>query len=223
MFEQEIELEKQSSSVVPLLLIVGLIVSIVGVSVYFLLENRKVLTLQEATPIVASSLESQAPPTLHFHTGIIKASVDERPHDPHYRLLEKLGFIKIGKDNDWKTPVSLTPKGEAFLGELTGVQKSEEKDKTQSYTIPVAQRKMVEISKISMQSPTRALVEYSWKWEPNKMGDLLDAAGPNVKSFNTWDRATLIQKYGANFYHDAPTKVVLAMVKTDKGWQIALE
>jgi hypothetical protein len=82
---------------------------------------------------------------------------------------------------------------------------------------------MVEISKISMQSPTRALVEYSWKWEPNKMGDLLDAAGPNVKSFNTWDRATLIQKYGANFYHDAPTKVVLAMVKTDKGWQIALE
>ncbi len=83
MFEQEIELEKQSSSVVPLLLIVGLIVSIVGVSVYFLLENRKVLTLQEATPIVASSLESQTPPTLHFHTGIIRVSVREKPHAPH--------------------------------------------------------------------------------------------------------------------------------------------
>jgi hypothetical protein len=223
MFEQEIELEKKSSTVVPLLLIVCLIVSIVGVSVYFLLENRKVLTVQEVTPIVASSLESQAPPALHFHIGVIKASVDEKPHDPHYRLLEKVGFVKMGKDMEWKTPVSLTSKGQEFLASLTGVQKFQDKDKTDVYTVPVAQRKLVEISKISMQSPSRALVEYSWKWEPNQMGELLDAAGPNVKSFNTWDRATLIQKYGANFYHDAPTKVVLALVKTDKGWQISME
>ena len=39
-------------------------------------------------------------------------------------------------------------------------------------------------------------------------GDLFDAAGPAVKAFNTWDRSTLIDKYGANFYHDpAPTRV----------------
>ena len=44
-----------------------------------------------------------------------------------------------------------------------------------------------------------------------------------VKSFNTWDRATLIQKHGANFYHGEPTKVTLALMKTDKGWQIATE
>ena len=43
MFEQEIEMEKRESSVIPLLMIVGLIVSIVGIAVYYLLENRKVL------------------------------------------------------------------------------------------------------------------------------------------------------------------------------------
>ena len=48
-------------------------------------------------------------------------------------------------------------------------------------------------------------------------------AGPAVKAFNTWDRATLIQKYGAAFYHEAPKSVVIAAMKTDKGWQIATE
>jgi hypothetical protein len=223
MFEQEIEMEKRESSVVPLLMIVGLIVSIVGIAVYYLLENRKVLSVPEAAPIVISALEAQGPAVLHFRTGIIKASVDEKTHDPHYRLLEKAGFIKIGKDVDYKTPVALTPKGEAFLAELSGVQKSQDKDKSDLYTLPVAQRRLVEITKITMQSPSRALVEYTWKWETNKLGELLDASGPMVKGFNTWDRATLIQKYGANFYGEAPTKVVLAMVKGDKGWHVAAE
>jgi len=74
-----------------------------------------------------------------------------------------------------------------------------------------------------MISPIRATIDMTWKWSPNQLGDLLDAAGPMVKSFNTWDRATLIQKHGANFYHDAPTKVTLALDKTDNGWQTATE
>jgi len=53
--------------------------------------------------------------------------------------------------------------------------------------------------------------------------DMFDAAGPAVKAFNTWDRSRLINKYGAHFYHEAPSKVVLALMKTDKGWQIATE
>jgi hypothetical protein len=224
MFEQEIEMEKKESSIIPLLMIIGLIVSIVGVSVYYLLENRKVLSVQEATPILAASLDSQGPAILHIRTGIIKASVDEKPHDPHYRLLEKAGFLKIGKDAEWKTPVSLTPKGEAFLADIPGVQRSkDDKDKTELYTIPVAQRKLVEVTQISMQNPSRAIVEYTWKWEPNKLGEMLDASGPMVKSFNTWDRATLIQKYSANFYSEGPTKVTLALAKTNKGWQISVD
>ncbi|MBZ5719431.1 MAG: hypothetical protein LAO03_03530 [Acidobacteriia bacterium] len=225
MFEQELEMEKRESSIVPLLLIVGLILSIVAVSGYYLLESRKVLSNQEATSIVVDSLKAQGPATVHFVTGMVKSSVNEKPHDPHYRLLEKAGLINLGKDTGAYgtiTPVMLTQQGQALLAEL-GVTKVKEKDGTESYTVPIAERRLVGVSKVTMQGPSRAFVDFTWKWEPNKLGNLFDASGSMVKSFNTWDRATLIQKHGANFYHGEPTKVTLALMKTDKGWQIATE
>ncbi|MFY9559525.1 MAG: hypothetical protein WAQ52_04760 [Terriglobales bacterium] len=223
MFEQEIEMEKKTSSIVPLLLIVSLIIAVVGVSIYFVIQSRKVLTTAEANSVVVGILDGQGPVTLRFQTGVVKASVGEKPHDPHYRLLEKAGYLKIGKDSDWKTPISLTPKGQAFLADVTGVKKSKNKDGNDEYAVPLAQRRLVEIGKITMLTPSKATVEYTWKWETNQAGDLFDAAGPAVKAFNTWDRSTLIDKYGAHFYHQAPTKVVVALMKTDKGWQIATE
>ena len=224
MFEQEIEMEKKTSSIIPLLLIVALIIAVVGVSLYFVAESKKVLGAAEATPVVQASLESQGAPMLRFSTGLIKASVSDKPHDPHYRLLEKEGFLKIGKeDQKFRTAVSLTPHGEGFLGEVTGIKQSKDKDGNTQYIVPLAQRKLLEVGKIAMLTPSKATVEYTWKWETTKAGDLFDASGPAVKAFNTWDRSTLIEKYGANFYHAAPTKIVVGMVKTDKGWQIATE
>lgn len=224
MFEQEIEMEKKTSSIVPLLLIVVLIIAVVGVALYFVAESKKVLTAAEASPVVVASLDSQPAPMLRFETGVIKASVSEKPRDPHYRLLEKQGFLKIGKeDRNYKTPVSLTPAGQAFLGEITGVKQSKDKDGNTQYIVPLAQRKLLEVGKITMFTPSKAAVEYIWKWEPTKAGDLFDASGPAVKAFNTWDRSTLIEKYGANFYHADPTRITIAMVKTDKGWQISTE
>jgi hypothetical protein len=226
MFEQELELEKRESSVVPLLLIVSLIVVIVGVSAYYVMQSRKVLTNQEAAEVAVSVFKLQGPATLRFHTGIIKSSVDDKPHDPHYRLLEKAGLVRIGKDTGpYKTitPVELTDQGKRLLEEIPGVTKGTEKDGTQIYSIPLADRKLVAVSKITMVNPTRAMVDITWKWEPNKLGNLFDASGSMVKEFNTWDRATLIQKYGADFYHGDPTKVTLAMMKGDNGWQIAIE
>ncbi len=221
MFEQEIEMEKKNSSIVPLLLIVSLIVAVVGVSIYFVIQSRKVLTTAEANSVMVGILDGQGPITLRFQTGIVKAG--DKPRDPQYRLLEKAGYLKIGKDSDWKTPVSLTPPGRAFLADLAGVKKSKNKDGNDEYAVPLAQRKLVEIGKVTMLTPSKATVEYTWKWETNKAGEMFDAAGPAVKAFNTWDRSTLIDKYGAHFYHAAPTKVALALVKTDKGWQIATE
>jgi hypothetical protein len=154
----------------------------------------------------------------------VKASVDDKPHDPNYRLLEKEGLLKLGKDQGWKTPVALTPKGEAMLAEMKGVQKTKDKDGANIYTIPVAERELVEITKVTMSGGgTRAVVEFTWKWNPNKFGDMLDAAGTDVKAFNTWDRATLIDKYGAKYYHAEPQKAALAFAKVDKGWQIVTE
>jgi hypothetical protein len=210
-----------NSSIIPLLLIVTLIVAIAGVSLYFVLESRKVLTNAEVSPVLLASIEGQTPVTLHFATGLLKSEVDQKPHDPHYRLLEKEGYLKIGKDVNYKTPVAITPKGQTWLAEIAGVKKSKDKDNNDEYVVPVAERKLAEIGKITMLSPSKATVEYSWKWRTTPAGDLLDASGPAVKGFNTWDRATLIDKYGANFYHAAPTKVAVLLVKGTKGWEIS--
>ena len=145
------------------------------------------------------------------------------PTITHYRLLEKAGLIKLGKDTGTYgqiTPVMITSQGERLLVDLQDVSKVNDKDGTVLYVVPIAQRRLVEISKVTMNSPSRASVEFVWKWEPNKLGNLFDASGSMVKGFNTWDRATLIQKYGANFYHSDPTHVVIALVKNNAGWQI---
>ncbi|HZQ22716.1 MAG TPA: hypothetical protein VFA89_07935 [Terriglobales bacterium] len=223
MFEQELEMETKQGSVVPLLLIVALIVAIAGMAVYYLLQAREVLTQEQATPQVAASMAALGPVTTHFAVGLVKASVAEKPHDPNYRLMEKAGLIKIGKDQGWKTPVQLTDKGKSWLSEIKGIGQSKDKDGTDLYVVPLAERKLMNITKITMTGTGHANVEFTWKWETNKMGDLFDASGTMVKSFNTWDRSTLIDHYGANFYHNEPTKAVLAFAKGDKGWQIAPE
>ncbi len=227
MFEQELEMEKRESSVVPLLLIVALILSIVAVSGYFVLQSRRVLSNTEASAIAVAALNAQGPATLRFHTGMVKGSVDDTPHAPNYRLLEKAGLIKLGKDTGAYgtiTPVVLTQQGQRLFEEISGVIKTKEKDGTDIYLVPIAERKLVAVSNVKMISPERATIDLTWKWEPNKLGNLFDASGSMVKSFNTWDRATLIQKYGVNFYHADPTKVTIAVVKDDKkGWQIATE
>jgi len=221
MFEQELEMEKKSSSIIPLLLIVVLIVGIVGVSLYFVIESRKVLSTAEAMPIVLALLNGQKPASLHFETGNIPADVSDKLREPNYRLLEKEGYLKIGKPSGSKTPVSLTPQGQAFLAEIAGVKQSKNKDGNDEYAVPMGQRKLVEVSKVTMESANKAIIEYSWKWEPTKAGDLFDAAGPAVKQFNTWERTTLIDKYGAAFYHGDPTKVVVTLVKNYYGWKVA--
>lgn len=227
MFEQELEMEKRESSVLPLLLIVGLIVAVVAVAGYYLVQNRKVLTMQEATSVAETVLTQQGPATLRFHTGLVKSSVDDSATAPHYRLLEKAGLIKIGKaQGPWGAtiPIAVTPKGVDLLKQIQGVNQSKEKDGTELYIVPVAERKLVGVTNIKMINPSYATIDVTWKWNTNPMGELLDASGPLVKSFSTWDRATLIQKHGANFYHGEPTKVTLALSKNAKDvWQIATE
>jgi hypothetical protein len=224
MFEQEIELEKRESSVVPLLLIVVMILAIVGLAGYYVWQNKQVMSTADAGSVVSASLKAQGPAVVRFHTGMVKASVNEKPEDPHYRLLEKAGLLKRGKLTGRTYPIVLTSQGEKLLAEIPDVEKTKEKDNTDLYVVHLAERRLAEISKITMLSPERARVEFSWRWEPNKLGNLFEASGSLVKSFNTWDRSTLIDKYGANFYHGEPTKVALVLVKTPSNrWQVAIE
>ena len=74
-----------------------------------------------------------------------------------------------------------------------------------------------------MSGVNNATVEYKWKWLPNQMGDVFDAGGSLVKSFNLWDRQSLIDKYEADFYRGNPTKSTLAFARTDRGWKISAQ
>jgi hypothetical protein len=177
----------------------------------------------QATALVDTAISAPGPAVIHFHTGLLTPSVDLKPLDPNYKLLDKAGLVKVGKSKGRQTPVTLTSEGEKQLQTIAGLRRNREKDGTETFVVPIAQRRLVEIAKIKINNPTHAVVEFTWQWEPNRLGKAFDASGTLVKSFNTWDRATLIQKYSANFYHGEPTKAVLALVKTDKGWQIGEE
>src|SRR5262249_59817872 len=124
MFEQELEMEKRDSSVVPLLLIVALILAIVGVAGYYIIQNRQVLSMQDATRVVGSALDGQGPATLRFHTGLVKSSVDDNPQGPQYKLLQKAALVQVGKAmGTYGTtfPITLTASGQEMLKRIAGV------------------------------------------------------------------------------------------------------
>ena|SRR5689334_5007965 len=221
MFEAELELEKKSSSVIPLLLIIALAGVIVGTVGYWIIQSKKVLTPAEAGNFVAEILKAQGPATLRFHTGTIKSSVNEKPRDPHYKLLEKAGLLKVSAGKGESFEIKLTDKGDKQLAALPEFQKTQEKDGSYALAAPLAQRKLIEISKVTMNGPNIARVEYTWAWDPTPLGDLFDASGTAIKNFNIWETQTLIEKYGANFYHGNPTKTAVTLVRTDKNtWKV---
>jgi hypothetical protein len=224
MFEQEMELEKQQSAAVPLLLIIGVIVGLVGVAGYFLVQSRKVLSPTETTQVVTDVLKAQGPITVSFHTGMVRERSDESATDARYRLLQKAGILNVGKTRGEKTPVSLTAKGEELLKQIVGVTQTKDDDGNASYVVPLATRQLVQVFKVKMNGPERAAIQYSWKWQTNAIGENFDASGGKLSAFNTWDRIALIDKFGARSYQDPPVTVVVAVAKTQQGaWQVATE
>ena len=223
MFEQEIEMEKRQSAALPLLLIVGLIVALVGIAGYFLIESRKSLSPAEATQVVTNILNAQEPPTVSFHTGLVPDAYEENAKDARYRLLEKAGVITIGKPNKAeKTPVALTAKGEDLIRQIQGVKQKADEDK-HAYSVPLAVRKLVSVSSVKRTGTERAAITYTWKWVPNALGEEFDASSGKLAGFNSWERVTLIDKHGARFYGEAPTAVTVNVVNTRNGWQVATE
>jgi len=222
MFEEEIKMQKESSYFVPLVLVVVLIAVIVGTIGYFVVPSKS-LSQDQAAGLVASYLAGQGPATVHFHVGLLQPSVGEKIRDPHYRLLEKAGILKLGPTKGEKINVAFAPEAERRLAAIPGVVKTKNSDGTDAYTVPLAEHQLVTLSKITMSERDIAVVQFTWKWTPNELGNAFDAAGPLVKSFNTWDRSTLIQKYGVAFYHVEPAQAALTFVRANKGWRLAAE
>jgi len=217
MFAAEVEMEKKSSSLGPLVMIFAL-VAVVGATIFFFIKTaREVLEVPVATASVNQILKSQGNASLTFSVGTIVSSVNDKPNDPHYKLLAKAGILDV-KQKSYNTILStLTPAGEKLLAEIPGVIKGKNADGNTTYTVPLAERQIVGIDKVTMIKPHLARVEYSWKWVPNRLGKNFDASGDLVHNFNTWDRGTLIKTYGVDFYSAAPTKVSIVLMEAKDG------
>ena len=225
MFEQEIEMEKKESSIIPLLLILSLAGVIVGSVVYWVIQSRKTLSPEQANAAVSEILKKQGPVTLIFRTGTVEPSINEKPRDPHYKLMEKAGLLKTadikGKD---RVNVTLTPDGEKVITAIPELRKREDKDGTIVYFVPLAQKKVVTITKVTMSGPNLAHIEYTWQWAPTAVGDIFDTNSKLVKTFNIWDTQTLISKYDVNYYHSDPKPATINMVRGDNDqWKVATE
>ncbi len=221
MFEDELEMEKKSSSWLPLVLIVALAVAVLGAVGYFIYQGKTgKLTPDQAAAAITESLKGRTA-MLHFHTGTVVPSVNEKPTDAHYRLLERAGIVKLANGKGLAKIVTLTANGEKLVTAFPEFKPSKEADGTLLYEVPLAQRKLVTVNNITMRGLSAATVEFTWKWEPSQFGDLFDADSDSFKKMAVWDRQTLIDKYGADYYHGAANKLAINFIKGDKGWQIA--
>jgi hypothetical protein len=224
-FAAELAMENRSHNFLPMFLIAGLVLVVGGTIFYFVKGARDVLTVPVATTTINNILKTQGPATIRFSTGTVVSSVNEKPEDPHYKLLAKTGVITTAKAKSATSLiVALTGPGESLLSNINGVQKGKNPDGTTSYLVPLAGRKLISIDKVTMVKPHLAQVDYTWKWAPNRLGQEFDASGSLVKSFTSWERATLIKSYGVDFYTADPTKAsIVVMEATDGTWKPYVE
>ena len=224
LFADEVEMERKSSNLGPLIMVVALVAVVGGTIFYFFKTAQEKLSVPAATASVHSILKSQGGGQIHFSVGNVVSSVDDKPNDPHYKLLAKAGIVTV-KTKSWNSIITtLTPAGEKVLADIPSVETGKNADGNATYLVPLAQRQMVQIDSIEMIKPHLARVNYTWKWVPNRLGKEFDAAGDLVHSFNTWDRGTLIKSYGVDFYTAPPTKATVVLVEGKDGlWKPYVE
>jgi hypothetical protein len=222
MFEDEIKMEEKSSNWIPMAMAMGLVVALVGGLVYFIMESKRTVSEAEAQQLAGAVLKAQGPGLVHFHVGQVKPSVDEKPYDPHYKLLAKAGVVTLGKPTDKGINVELTTAGKDLLDQI-GAKEEKNPDGTEAYTAPLANRELVKVTKIDMLNPGRANIAYEWKWAPNSLGLDFDINSPEMQSLTNWDRLTLIQKYGAAYYKEGKIKndsIALVWDDQKKQWKL---
>jgi len=224
LFAAEVEMEKKSSNVGVYIMVAALLAVVGGTVFYFVKTSREVLTMPAATATVNQILADQGAGKVTFSVGTVVASVNEKPNDPHYKLLAKAGILDV-KQKSYNTIIAtVTPAGEKVLSEIPGVEKGKDTDGLVSYGVPLAVRQLVQIDSITMIKPHLARVNYTWKWAPNRLGKEFDASSDLVHQFNTWDRGTLIKSYGVDFYSGAPTKASVVLMETKDGvWKPYVE
>jgi hypothetical protein len=217
LFAAEVEMEKKSSSLGPLVMILALVAVVGGTIFYFVKTSREVLSQPAATAAINQILKAQGDGKVTFSVGTLVSSVNEKPNDPHYQLLAKAGILNVNKKSYNTSIVSLTAAGEKLLGQISGVEKGKNPDGNVTYTVPLAKREIVKVDTITMIKPHLARVNYTWKWAPNRLGKDFDASSDLVHNFNTWERGNLIKNYGVDFYSAAPPPVSVVLMEAKDG------
>ncbi len=221
MFEQEIEMEKkQGGGFGPVLIIILMVLVVFGGVGYLVWQGRQTLKPEEAAPIITAAWLQNGPAKVSFHTGLVTPDINETTTDPHYKLMTKLGLMTTKPAKNGSLQVDLTPEGEKRITAIPEFQKKDMKNGVALYKVPLASKEIVKIEKVTWVSPTQAQVEYTWKWKTNDLGKDFDAASPQVKAFGAYERSTLIQKYGVDFYNAPPIKETVRMSKKDGKWQL---
>ena len=215
MFEEEIRMEEKSSNIMPLLMVVALVLGVLGIAGYLINESMRTVSDEQALAAAKTVFAARGPEKVHFHVGFVKPGTGEQPFDPHYRLLEKAGLVKLSKPTYKGVNVKLTPAGTELLG-ACGAQEEKNKDGTLGYTVTLAERKLLKVTKVEMVSPRKAGVEYEWNWQPTQLGLVFDLNGPSMAKLPIYDRAVLIQKYGATYYTDAKPQTNAFMLQWDQ-------
>ena len=221
LFAAEIEMEKKSTNIVPILLIAAIALILGGTVYKFYKDATTKISQQDAATAITAILKAQAPKTVRFTTGKITPTVNDSPQDPHYKLLQELGYITtkpLDKNDKYSIEATLTPSGQQTFDAVAGVKKTTNTDGTVTYVVPLAQRKLVSIDKIEMVRPEIAQVTYSWQWEPNQLGKLFDGSSPLIKDkFTTYERSRLIDRYGVTLYNAGPNQSTIKLRPGDKG------
>jgi hypothetical protein len=208
MFESEVELEKQASLINARFILVLVLVAavVIGGGWYVWRLLNPPLTQDKAAAVIQSMLKSKGPATVEFHMG--ELVYDDDPHGPLYNLLEKAGYVTLGKAAKGGTKAEVTPLGTETFSQIPGFQKKAYSDGSEKYTVPLAERELVAVSGVAKDpnSPHKWIVAYTWKWKPNQVGEIFDINSSLVKKFGQYERSELIQKYGVDYYLAEPTK-----------------
>lgn len=219
LFAAEIAMEGKSHDFAPWLLAIALVLLLGGFIYYFISTTRETLSVAQATATVNGILRGQGPAIVRFSAGTVEPNNGQQ--DPLYKLLTKAGIVvtKPKPKDAASLLVEITEPGQTVLSNIDGVQKTM-KDQVANYSVPLAERKLVSIDKVTLLRPHVAKVDYTWEWMPNRLGREFDADGQLVQSFSAWERETLIRSYSVDFYNAAPTKTSIVLMKPgDEPWQ----
>jgi hypothetical protein len=215
LFAAEIAMEEKSYNFAPWLLATALACVLGSLVYYFVKSGSEVLSPVQATATLSDVLRTQGPAVVSFGTGTVVPANGQK--DALYKLLAKAGVVETKpKDHD-SLVVDITGPGDNVLSNISGVEKVKRNTGGTNYTVPLAERKLVSIDKVTLLRPHVAKVDYTWQWVPNRLGREFDATSELVQSFPTWDRSILIKSDGVDFYSAAPAKASMVLTKSSDG------